>query len=85
MLEDRHGARSTIVTSQLHVESWHDYIAHPTIAEAVLNRLVHNAHKITMKGPSRRQENAQATVGLTCLSLRSDIRSRWTIEVITMR
>ena len=60
ILEDRHGARSTIVTSQVPVENWHDYIAHPTIADAVLDRLVHNAHRIKMKGPSRRKENAQA-------------------------
>ncbi|MBK6578760.1 MAG: ATP-binding protein [Sandaracinaceae bacterium] len=60
ILEDRHGSRSTIVTSQLPVENWHDYIAHPTIADAVLDRLVHNAHKVSMKGPSRRKENAQA-------------------------
>jgi DNA replication protein DnaC len=59
ILEDRHGCRSTIVTSQVPVENWHDYIAHPTIADAVLDRLVHNAHKIKMKGPSRRKENAQ--------------------------
>ncbi|HKR36017.1 MAG TPA: IS21-like element helper ATPase IstB [Steroidobacteraceae bacterium] len=59
ILEDRHGARSTIVTSQIPVENWHDYIAHPTIADAVLDRLVHNAHKIRMKGPSRRKEKAQ--------------------------
>lgn len=60
ILEDRHGTRSTIVTSQLPVENWHDYIAHPTIADAVLDRLVHNAHRIKMKGPSRRKEKAQA-------------------------
>ena len=58
ILEDRHGARSTVVTSQLPVETWHDYIAHPTIADAVLDRLVHNAHKLAMKGPSRRKEKA---------------------------
>ncbi|MFO0695061.1 MAG: IS21-like element helper ATPase IstB [Polyangiales bacterium] len=60
LLEDRHGLRSTVVTSQLAVENWHDYIAHPTIADAVLDRLVHNAHKVKMKGPSRRKEKAQA-------------------------
>jgi DNA replication protein DnaC len=60
ILEDRHGARSTIVTSQMPVENWHDYIAHPTIADAVLDRLVHNAHRVKLKGPSRRKEKAQA-------------------------
>ena len=59
ILEDRHGARSTIVTSQVPIEKWHDYIAHPTIADAVLDRLVHNAHRLQMKGPSRRKEKAQ--------------------------
>jgi DNA replication protein DnaC len=59
ILEDRHGARSTVVTSQLPVENWHDYIAHPTIADAVLDRLVHNANRLSMKGPSRRKEKAQ--------------------------
>lgn len=60
VLEDRHALRSTVVTSQVPVENWHDYIAHPTIADALLDRLVHNAHKVKMKGPSRRKEKAQA-------------------------
>jgi DNA replication protein DnaC len=59
ILEDRHAVRSTIVTSQVPIENWHDYIGHPTIADAVLDRLVHNAYKVKMKGPSRRKENAQ--------------------------
>jgi DNA replication protein DnaC len=59
ILEDRHAARSTVVTSQIPIESWHDSIAHPTIADAVLDRLVHNAYKVKMKGPSRRKETAQ--------------------------
>ena len=62
ILEDRHGARSTVVTSQMPIESWHDYIAHPTIADAVLDRLVHNAHRVKMKGHSRRKEAAQASL-----------------------
>src|SRR5262249_28958882 len=55
ILEDRHGARSTLVTSQLPVENWHDYLGDPTIADAILDRLVHNAHRIKLKGPSRRK------------------------------
>jgi DNA replication protein DnaC len=55
ILEDRHGARSTVVTSQLPVEKWHDYLADPTIADALLDRVVHNAHRIKLKGPSRRK------------------------------
>lgn len=55
ILEDRHGCRSTIVTSQLPVEKWHDFLADPTIADALLDRLVHNAHRLKLKGPSRRR------------------------------
>jgi DNA replication protein DnaC len=55
ILEDRHATRSTVVTSQVPVENWHDYLADPTIADAILDRLVHNAHRIRLKGPSRRK------------------------------
>jgi DNA replication protein DnaC len=55
IFEDRHGTRSTIVTSQLPVETWHDYVADPTIADALLDRIVHVAHRIKLKGPSRRK------------------------------
>jgi DNA replication protein DnaC len=55
IFEDRHAARSTIVTSQLPVETWHDYVADPTIADALLDRVVHNAHRLKLKGPSRRK------------------------------
>ena len=48
VLEDRHGITSTIVASQIPTEKWHDTIGDPTIADAVLDRLVHNAHMITM-------------------------------------
>jgi DNA replication protein DnaC len=55
LLEDRHGTRSTVITSQIPVENWHDYLADPTIADAILDRVVHNAHRIQLKGPSRRK------------------------------
>ncbi len=58
ILEDRHGSRSSILTSQLPVEKWHDYLADPTIADALLDRVVHNAHRIKLKGPSRRKPEA---------------------------
>lgn len=48
VLEDRHGISSTIVASQIPTEKWHDTIGDPTIADAVLDRLVHNTHMITM-------------------------------------
>jgi DNA replication protein DnaC len=63
ILEDRHGHRSTIVTSQLPVESWHDYIGDPTLADAILDRLVHNAHRLALKGESMRKKNATLTSG----------------------
>ena len=59
ILEDRHGARSTIVTSQLPVPKWHAHIGDPTLADAICDRLLHNAHRLVLKGPSRRKE-AQA-------------------------
>jgi len=55
VVEDRHGSRSTVLASQLPVEKWHDYLGDPTIADAVLDRLVHNAHRIKPKGPTRRK------------------------------
>lgn len=55
ILEDRYGKRSTLVTSQLPVTAWHDAIGDPTLADAILDRLVHNAHKIELKGDSLRK------------------------------
>jgi DNA replication protein DnaC len=55
ILEDRYGRRSTIVTSQLPVDQWHALIGDPTYADAVLDRLVHNAHRIDLNGESMRR------------------------------
>lgn len=55
ILEDRYGKRSTIVTSQLPVTAWHEAIGDPTLADAILDRLVHNAYKIELKGDSMRK------------------------------
>jgi DNA replication protein DnaC len=55
VLEDRHGITSSIIVSQIPTDKWHDAIGDPTIADAVLDRLVHNAHLITMKGESMRK------------------------------
>jgi DNA replication protein DnaC len=60
ILEDRWGARSTIVTSQLPPEKWHDRLGEPTLADAILDRLLHGAYRIALKGPSRRKEKAAA-------------------------
>jgi DNA replication protein DnaC len=55
LLEDRHGRRATIVTSQFPVEHWHEAIGDPTLADAILDRLVHNAYKLSLKGDSMRK------------------------------
>lgn len=58
IIEDRHGNRSTIITSQLPVEQWYDIIGEQTIADAVLDRIVHDAHRIVLIGDSlRKQKN----------------------------
>lgn len=56
VLDDRHGLRSTIMTSQLPVAKWHDHIGDPTNADAICDRVLHNAHRIVLKGPSRRKK-----------------------------
>lgn len=55
VLDDRYGTRSTIVTSQVPPKRWHEHIADPTHADAICDRLIHNAHKLVLKGPSRRR------------------------------
>jgi len=61
IIEDRHGKKSTIIASQLPVEAWHEIIGEQTIADAILDRLVHTAHRINIKGESMRkkQKNKQ--------------------------
>jgi DNA replication protein DnaC len=56
LLEDRHGKRSTIITSQLPVKSWYEVIGEPTIADAILDRLVHSSHRIDLDGDSLREK-----------------------------
>jgi DNA replication protein DnaC len=58
IVNDRHGPGSTIVTSQVPVHHWYELIAEPTIADAVLDRLVHTAHRLSLDGPSMRNPNA---------------------------
>ena len=55
LMEDRYGLKSTIITSQLPITAWHEAIGDPTLADAILDRIVHNAHKIEMKGESMRK------------------------------
>jgi DNA replication protein DnaC len=56
LLEDRHGKRSTIITSQLPVNKWYETIGEPTIADAILDRLVHSSHRIELDGPTMRKK-----------------------------
>ena len=55
ILEERYGRRSTMITSQLPVDRWHDIIGDPTYADAILDRLIHNAHRIELTGESLRR------------------------------
>ena len=55
ILDDRHGRGSTIVTSQVDVKHWHEMIANPTVADAILDRLVHSAHRLNLAGDSLRK------------------------------
>jgi len=61
ILEDRYDSRSTIVTSQLPLDKWHDIIGDPTLADAILDRLVHTAYKINLKGESLRKRKTLLT------------------------
>jgi DNA replication protein DnaC len=58
VLEDRHGRSATLVTSQFPVEHWHEALGNPTLADAILDRLLHNAYKITLRGDSMRKRHA---------------------------
>lgn len=60
ILEERYGQKSTIVTSQLPVAAWHQAIGDPTYADAILDRIVHNAHRIELSGESLRRDRAKA-------------------------
>ena len=54
IMEDRHGVRSTIIASQFPIDTWHDIIGDPTLADAICDRVIHNAHKIILKQEKNR-------------------------------
>ena len=59
IMEDRHGRKSTIITSQIPIDHWHEWLGEATLADAIMDRLVHNAHTITLKGDSMRKRMAK--------------------------
>lgn len=58
VIEDRHGLRSTIITAQLPIKTWHEAIGEPTIADAILDRLIHSAYHLDLQGESMRKKAA---------------------------
>src|SRR4029453_16475622 len=58
IVEDRHGRSSTLIASQLPVKAWHDLIGEPTFADAILDRLVHNAYRLELEGPRSMRDGA---------------------------
>jgi DNA replication protein DnaC len=61
LLDDRVGCRSTLITSQLPVSGWHEWLTDPTLADAILDRIVHSAHRIVLKGESMRKKTVKHT------------------------
>jgi DNA replication protein DnaC len=58
IFEDRYDMRSLVITSQLPAKAWHEYLGDPTLADAILDRVLHNAHRIVLQGHSRRKEDS---------------------------
>ncbi|GAB3987793.1 hypothetical protein GCM10028807_09070 [Spirosoma daeguense] len=61
IMEDRHGKAATIITSQLPVSKWHEYIGEPTLADAILDRITHKAHRLELKRESMRRKQRVVT------------------------
>ncbi|MBA2665671.1 MAG: ATP-binding protein [Trueperaceae bacterium] len=61
ILDDRYQNRSTLITSQLPKDTWHDYLADPTLADAILDRFIHNAHTLDLRGDSMRKTKNRLT------------------------
>jgi DNA replication protein DnaC len=65
ILDDRYQARSTLITSQLPLAKWHQYLDDPTLADAILDRVIHNAHKIELEGESLRKKKGESLTQAT--------------------
>jgi DNA replication protein DnaC len=61
LLDDRYGQRLALVTSKMAVDNWHELIGDPTLADTILDRLVHNAYRINLKGESMRKRTGKLT------------------------
>jgi DNA replication protein DnaC len=59
IVEERYGRGSTMITSQLPIKAWHDVIGEPTFADAILDRIIHNAYRIELEGASMRKTIAK--------------------------
>jgi DNA replication protein DnaC len=66
IVDDRHGSRSTLLAGQLPITHWHEHIGDPTLADAICDRLIHNAHKLTLKGVSMRKTRSGLTPPEPC-------------------
>jgi len=62
IVEERYGRSATLITSQIPIDRWHDLIGDPTLADAILDRIVHNAHRIQLRGDSLRRKKAPENV-----------------------
>jgi hypothetical protein len=62
IVEDRYGRGATLITSQIPVDRWHDLIGEPTLADAILDRIIHNAHRLQLRGDSLRKQKAPKIV-----------------------
>jgi len=68
ILDDRYDRKSTLITSQLPVEQWHTYLEDPTVADAILDRLIHNSYRLALKGESMRKHKTTALPSKTAKS-----------------
>ena len=59
IVEERYGRGATLITSQIPLDLWHDLIGDPTLADAILDRVIHNAHRLQLRGDSLRKKAAQ--------------------------
>lgn len=74
IIEDRYGSGSTLITSQLTTSAWHDVIGEPTFADAILDRIVHNAYRLELDGPSIRKTQAEEAAAETTVAAQAPVK-----------